>query len=180
MQRWETKEGNKAFEDNYEHNGCMVGLHTSYRLLLETVGVGGVVKVFFTKAFKPGALDLTVRDHGRFQDFRLGRAAYCEGAGWWPKCGPICFKILADWGGPWPCGPPPGTAHGTNSAVSPNFSKSAVRAATSICSFPNPAIPKSTTNSSSKLFESSQCQQFPSFWCTVWWVSPNKSRSFST
>ena len=44
----------------------MMGLHTSYRLLLETVG--GVVKVFFTKAFKPGALDLTVQD----QNFTTG------------------------------------------------------------------------------------------------------------
>jgi len=42
----------------------MMGLHTSYRLLLKTVG--GVVKVFFfAQAFKPGAVDLTVQD----QDF---------------------------------------------------------------------------------------------------------------
>ena len=37
--------------------------------------------------------------HGRFQDFWLERAAYWEGAGWSPKCGPICFEILVDWGG---------------------------------------------------------------------------------
>ena len=37
--------------------------------------------------------------HGRFQDFRLGRAAYCEGAGLLTKCDPNCFKIMADWGG---------------------------------------------------------------------------------
>ena len=43
--------------------------------------------------------------HGRFQGFRLGRAAYWWGVGCWPKCGNICFTILAD-------GPvaPPGTA----------------------------------------------------------------------
>ena len=53
--------------------------------------------------------------HKRFQDFWLGRAAtYCEGAGWSPKCGPICFEILAKGGGSMaPCPPPhPGTALG--------------------------------------------------------------------
>ena len=59
----------------------------------------------------PFLLMLRKAGHGRFQDFGLGGATYWLAVGQSSIRGPKAFIMLADWGGPWPRGPPPGTAH---------------------------------------------------------------------